>query len=63
MSYELKQNRYSFQYIDQHGRDIVHNIAMSEAATPLDVHEAFCDFLTAIYGWDTRKYFDENTTS
>lgn len=59
----IKNNKYSFQYTDQHGRHIIHNIDVSEEASPLDVYESFCDFLTAIYGWDTRKFFNENITS
>ena len=58
----FKPNRYGFQYADEDGRTITHNVSTDEGATPQDVFEHFCDFLNGVYGWNVRDYFEDTTS-
>ena len=58
----FKPNRYCFQYADEHGRNITHNVGLEDESTPQDVFEHFCDFLNGVYGWNVKDYFEDTTS-
>jgi hypothetical protein len=55
-------NEYVFSYRDLSGRNITHSVRTDEAATPQDVFEHFCDFLSGVYGWNVKEYFEDTTS-
>lgn len=44
-------------------RELSYSFTVSDEASPTDVYEQFCHFLTAVYGWDVRNHIYENITT
>jgi len=43
--------------------DFSYSFTLPDEASPTDVYEQFCHFLTAVYGWDVRKHIYEDITT
>jgi hypothetical protein len=56
----MSSYNFSHEYED---KNLSYSFSMPDEATPTDIYEQFCHFLTAVYGWDVRTYINENTTS
>lgn len=54
----MKENRYTFGYSYEFQKNVNHTFLVDEGATPEDIREHFYDFLSGVYGWDVRKYFE-----
>jgi hypothetical protein len=55
-------SNYNFSHEDE-GKNLSYSFSLTDEASPTEVYEQFCHFLTAVYGWDVREHLNENITS
>jgi hypothetical protein len=53
---------YNFSHEDA-DRNLSYSFSMHDEATPTEIYQQFCHFLTAVYGWDVREHLNENITT
>lgn len=58
----MSANGYTFIRNDGEG-ELSYSFTVSEEASPADIYQQFCHFLTAVYGWDVRENIYENITT
>jgi hypothetical protein len=56
----MSNYNFSHNYED---KNLSFSFSMPDEATPTDIYEQFCHFLTAVYGWDVRKHIYEDITT
>lgn len=53
---------YTFSHVYE-DENLSYSFTVPDEASPTDIYEKFCHFLSAVYGWDVRENLDENITS